>query len=148
MVPKSNSNMSTNLGTGNPLLKPVVTKTGTASKGTVGASLGKVDISASEKAYSFQVALAGVCGNQSNMKCSVRDDGRVKIEGVVTDSSLRSDGVLYEVKVQEFSPPGPFSISFDLPGPVDPRLTAFDFKHGILDATVMKFRIPYFPNNH
>lgn len=83
-----------------------------------------------------------------NLECSVRDDGRVKIEGMVTGTSLQEAHVLYEVKMQEFPPPGRFSISFNLPGPVDPRLISMRYKNGILDATVMKFRIPYFPNNH
>lgn len=64
-VLKSISSMTTDQGKKIPLSKPFVTKTGTANKGTVAPSLGKVDISASEKAYSFQVALAGVSGNQS-----------------------------------------------------------------------------------
>ncbi|KAK1388671.1 Increased DNA methylation 3 [Heracleum sosnowskyi] len=112
--------MTTDQGTKIPLSKPFVTKTGTANKGTVAPSLGKVDIGASEKAYTFQVALAGVSGKQSDLKCSVRDDGRVKIEGMVTGTSLQDANVLYEVKMQEFPPPGCFSISFNLPGPVDP----------------------------
>lgn len=64
-VLKSISSMTTDQGTEVPLLKPFVTKTGTANKGTVAPSLSKVDISASEKAYNFQVALPGVSGNQS-----------------------------------------------------------------------------------
>lgn len=83
-----------------------------------------------------------------DLKCSVRDDGRVKIEGMVKGTSLQDVNVLYEVKMQECSPPGRFSVSFNLPGPVDPRLMSVSYKQGILDATVMKFRIPYFANNN
>ncbi|KAL8088488.1 hypothetical protein AgCh_038315 [Apium graveolens] len=140
--------MTTDQGRKIPLSKPFVTKTGTANKGTVSPSLGKVDISASEKAYSFQVALAGVSGKTSDLKCSVRDDGRVKVEGMVKDTSLQDANVLYEAKMQECSPPGHFSISFNLPGPVDPRLVQLSYKQGILEVTVMKFRIPYFANHH
>lgn len=43
----------------------VVNKTGTAIKGIVAPFLAKVDISTSDKAYRFQVALAGFSNNQS-----------------------------------------------------------------------------------
>lgn len=57
--------MTTKLDTESPLLKPVVTATGTAKEGKVGPALGKVDIGASEKAYIFRVALPGVRSNLS-----------------------------------------------------------------------------------
>lgn len=85
-----------------------------------------------------------------DLKVSIRKDGRVRIEGVVKGPSLANADVLYEVKIREFPPPGPFSVTFYLPGPVDPRLTSLNYKLGILDGIVMKFRpSPDFPNgNH
>lgn len=143
--------MTTKLDTESPLLKPVVTGTGTANEGKVGPALGKVDIGASEKAYIFQVALPGVHSNLSDIKCGIRDDGRVKVEGSVIGSGVpKGSSVVFEVKVQELCPPGRFSISFNLPGPVDPRLASLNLKEdGILEVIVMKYRIPYFPeDNH
>lgn len=75
----------------------------------------------------------------------------MKIEGSVIGSGVpKGPSVVFEVKVQELCPPGRFSISFNLPGPVDPRLVSLNFKEdGILEVIVMKYRIPYFPeDNH
>lgn len=85
-----------------------------------------------------------------DIKCGIRDDGRVKIEAEVVGSSvLKGQSVVFEVKVQELCPPGRFSVSFNLPGPVDPRLASLNFKEdGILEVTVMKYRIPYFPEDN
>lgn len=41
--------------------EPVVTTTGTASKVTLGPSIGVVDIGVNKSAYFLQVALPGVC---------------------------------------------------------------------------------------
>ncbi|KAK1374394.1 Increased dna methylation 3 [Heracleum sosnowskyi] len=121
-----------------------------ANTGTVSPFLGKVNISVGDGAYNFQAALPGISTDLSGLKVSILNDGRVRIEGVVPGSSRANADVLYEEEAREFPPPGPFSIAFNLPGPVDPRLTSSKYEHGILDATVMKFRLPPdFPNgNH
>ena len=44
-----------------------------------------------------------------------------------------------EMKVQQIPAPGPFTITFNLPGPVDPRLCSPEFRtDGIFEAIVMK----------
>lgn len=85
-----------------------------------------------------------------DMAVSIRKDGTVRIEGVVKGATCPANAVVwYEQKMQEFPPSACFSTAFHLPGPVDPRLTSCSFKHGILDCTVMKFRLPpYFPNGN
>ncbi|XP_016463300.1 increased DNA methylation 3 [Nicotiana tabacum] len=123
--------------------KPTVTLTGTAEKCAIGPSLGVVDIGNSENAYLFRVALPGV-RNKCNIKCDIQREGRVRIEGVVTESDvLKNSSKGYEMKVQQLSPPGPFTVSFNLPGPVDPRLCSPRFRSdGILEVIVLKYRIP------
>ncbi|KAJ8538215.1 hypothetical protein K7X08_014755 [Anisodus acutangulus] len=123
--------------------KPVVTLTGTAEKCAIGPPLGLVDIGNSENAYLFRVALPGV-RHKCNIKCDIQREGRVRIEGVVTESEvLKNSPKGYEMKVQQLSPPGPFTISFNLPGPVDPRLCSPHFRaDGILEVIVLKYRIP------
>lgn len=74
------------------------------------------------------------------LKCGIEYEGKVNLEGVITDSRIldRSPSA-YEMKVQQLCPPGPFTVSFNLPGPVDPRLFAPNFRSdGILEGVVMK----------
>lgn len=77
------------------------------------------------------------------LKCQIQRDGRVHIEGVMTDVGLLKDSLtVYQMKVQQLCPPGPFTICFNLPGPVDPRLFSPNFRpDGILEMVVMKHRI-------
>lgn len=76
--------------------------------------------------------------------CEIQRDGRVHIEGVMTEVGLMGDpSTVYQMKVQQLCPPGPFTISFNLPGPVDPRLFSPNFRSdGILEVVVMKHRAP------
>ncbi|KAI5660879.1 hypothetical protein M9H77_20202 [Catharanthus roseus] len=124
--------------------KPMVTLTGTAKEGAVGPLIGLVDIGANESAYIFRVALPGVGSNKSSLKCNIQLDGRVHIEGVTSESHfIKTSSKMFEMKSQQLCPPGPFTVSFNLPGPVDPRLSSLSFKSdGILEAVVLKFRIP------
>ncbi|MCD7449489.1 hypothetical protein HAX54_052645 [Datura stramonium] len=123
--------------------KPAVTLTGTAEKCAIGPPLGIVDIGHSENAYLFRVTLPGV-RHKCNIKLDIQREGRVRIEGMITESELfRMSANGYEMKVQELSPPGPFTVSFNLPGPVDPRLCSPKFRaDGILEVIVLKYRIP------
>ncbi|XP_055834073.1 increased DNA methylation 3-like [Solanum dulcamara] len=123
--------------------KPDVTLTGTAKTCLIGPPLGLVDIGSSENAYLFRVALPGV-RHKCNIKFDIQKDGRVRIEGAITESeALKNSPKGYEMKVQQLPSPGPFTISFNLPGPVDPRLCSPHFRSdGILEAIVMKYQIP------
>ncbi|PHT51292.1 hypothetical protein CQW23_11039 [Capsicum baccatum] len=123
--------------------KPSVTLSGTAENCATGPSLGLVDIGSSENAYIFRVALPGV-RHKCNIKCDIQREGRVRIEGVITESdTLKNSPKAYEMKVQQLSPPGPFTVSFNLPGPVDPRLCSPQFRaDGILEVVVLKYPIP------
>ncbi|RAL45058.1 unnamed protein product [Cuscuta campestris] len=124
-------------------VKPLVALDGTAKEGGIGPAIGLVDIGESECAYLFQVSLPGV-RDKGNLKCDIQRDGKVHIEGVVTESRLLRDSpTVYQVNVQELCPPGPFTLSFSLPGPVDPRLCSPTFRQdGILEVVVVKFGLP------
>ncbi|KAF3524888.1 hypothetical protein F2Q69_00051730 [Brassica cretica] len=73
-------------------------------------------------------------------------EGRVCIKGVVPEIAIPSDsGCLYRMQVQQLCPPGPFSITFSLPGQVDPRLFSPKFRpDGIFEVVVVKLgvRVP------
>lgn len=79
-----------------------------------------------------------------NLKCEIQRDGRVKVQGVVTDGEVvRETSNVYQMNVQQLCRPGPFTISFNLPGPVDPRLFAPKFRaDGVLEGVVMKHKKP------
>ncbi|PON90513.1 Alpha-crystallin, subunit A [Trema orientale] len=127
----------------NPQLKPSVVLTGTAKQGSAGPPVGLVDVGESDGAYLFRVALPGLRKDQCKIKCEIQRDGRVHIEGVMTGVGILKDSsAVYQMKVQQLCPPGPFTISFSLPGPVDPRLFSPSFRpDGILEVVVMKHRI-------
>ncbi|XP_031123328.1 increased DNA methylation 3-like [Ipomoea triloba] len=126
-----------------PQVKPLVTLSGTAKEGAIGPTLGLIDIGESEYAYLFQVSLPGV-RDKGNLKCEIQRDGKVQIEGVVSESQLlKNASEVYQVNVQELCPPGPFTVSFSLPGAVDPRLCSLTFRQdGILEVVVLKFGLP------
>ncbi|XP_057490550.1 increased DNA methylation 3-like [Actinidia eriantha] len=118
--------------------KPVVVLTGTAKEGKAGLPLGTVDIGRSKNAYLFRVGLPGVRRNARDLKCDIHADGRVHIEGVVGDARIVKDKSAYDMKVKQLCPSGPFTVTFDLPGPVDPRLSFFNFRgDGILEVVVL-----------
>ncbi|CAI9115269.1 OLC1v1016125C1 [Oldenlandia corymbosa var. corymbosa] len=131
------------------LLKPLVTLSGSAADTVIGPPLGRVDIGVNESAYICRVSLPGVRGNDDKVKCNIERSGRVDIEGVVTESQfVKNSSKEFKIALQQLSPPGPFKISFNLPGPVDPRLSSISFKPGgILEVVVMKFRVPQLSAN-
>lgn len=78
------------------------------------------------------------------VRCDIQRDGKVCVQGVIADAGvIRDSSSEYQMKVQQLCPPGPFTVTFNLPGPVDPRLFSPNFRpDGILEVTVMKYRIP------
>ncbi|XP_043707878.1 increased DNA methylation 3 [Telopea speciosissima] len=119
--------------------------TGTAKEGRAGPPVGLVDIGISKDAYLFRVALPGVKKDQGQFSCEIEHNGKVHIRGVMAtgERSVLRHSRLFQMKTQHLCPPGPFTVSFSLPGPVDPRLFSPDFRSdGILEAVVMKYKIP------
>ncbi|KAG6408486.1 hypothetical protein SASPL_131499 [Salvia splendens] len=74
--------------------------------------------------------------------CDVQRDGKVCVRGVTSTGGkiVQKYSRVYEMKFQQQSPPGPFTLFFNLPGPVDPRLFSPHFRSdGIFEAVVAKY---------
>jgi HSP20 family molecular chaperone IbpA len=73
----------------------------------------------------------------------IEADGKVLIKGVTItgERTVYKFSQKFEMLSRNLCPPGQFSISFQLPGPVDPRQLTSNFgDDGIFDALIMKSR--------
>ncbi|KAD7478405.1 hypothetical protein R6Q59_007849 [Mikania micrantha] len=115
--------------------------TGSATMGQIGHSIGSIDIGECEDSYLFRVSLPGVKRDEREFSCEVEDDGKVSVRGVTVTAEktvCRFDQI-FEMQSQNLCPPGHFSVSFKLPGPVDPQQFSGNFgTDGILEGIVMK----------
>ncbi|XP_074311546.1 increased DNA methylation 2-like [Silene latifolia] len=115
--------------------------TGSAAKGIVGSAIGLMDIGESQDSYLFRVALPGVKRENRAFQCEVESDGRVLIKGetVTGETTVNRFSQDFVMQSRNLCPPGPFSISFHLPGPVDPQQFSGTFgTSAILEGIVMK----------
>lgn len=73
-------------------------------------------------------------------RCNIKPDGNVFIKGVSTtgEETVYRNSQLFKMKSQNLCPPGPFSISFELPGPVDDQQISTSFENGVFEAMVKK----------
>lgn len=118
--------------------------TGSPARGNVGPVLGLMDIGESEDSYLFRVALPGVRRDERDFSCEVENDGTVIIKGVTVTGErvFWKYSQAFEMQSRNLCPPGPFSISFTLPGPVDPQQFHGTFAtDGILEGIAMKAKI-------
>lgn len=79
--------------------------------------------------------------NAGDFSCEVDTDGKVLIHGVTTtgEKTVSRYSQVFEMQTHNLCPPGHFSISFQLPGPVDPHQFSGNFgTDGILEGIVMK----------
>ncbi|KAM7259697.1 hypothetical protein ACFE04_015438 [Oxalis oulophora] len=122
------------------LSDPSITLTGTAAMGIAGPPVGVLDIGMCETAYFFQVALPGVRRDYSEFSCEIEPDGKVHIRGfIIGGETIKKRSRVFHMKYQRLCPPGEFTLSFSLPGPVDPRLFSPNFRSdGILEGIVIK----------
>lgn len=115
--------------------------TGSAAMGQVGPVVGLVDIGECDDSYIFRVSLPGVKRDEKEFSCEVEIDGKVLIRGVTTTGEQRvyMHSQVFDMQSQNLCPPGHFSISFQLPGPVAPNQFSGNFgTNGILEGIVMK----------
>ena len=72
--------------------------------------------------------------------CEIESDGKVHIQGSTSGGEIiKKRSRVFHMKFQQMCPPGPFTVSFNLPGPVDPRLVSPKFRtDGIFEAVVIK----------
>ncbi|XP_071691462.1 increased DNA methylation 3-like [Rutidosis leptorrhynchoides] len=118
-----------------------IVMSGTAIKGELGPAVGAVDIGINKTAYFFQVALPGVIKDPGQFSCEIERNGMVHVRGETSTggTTITRHSRVFNMKFQQQSPPGPFTLSFTLPGPVDPRLFYPNFRSdGIFEAVVMK----------
>lgn len=122
--------------------KSGVALTGSAAMGKVGPAIGAVDIGESEDEYIFRVSLPGVVRDENNFICDVQPDGEITITGVTLtgEKVVRRNSMVFEMQTQNLCPPGDFSISFRLPGPIDHEksIRGVFGSDGIFEATVKK----------
>ncbi|XP_004231265.1 increased DNA methylation 2 isoform X2 [Solanum lycopersicum] len=113
---------------------------GSAAKGKIGPVLGLLDVGESEDAYLFRVSLPGVQRDEREFTCEVEIDGKVLIKGMTTgDRTVHKYSQVFEMQTQNLCPTGNFTISFKLPGPVDPQAFSGIFgTDGILEGIVLK----------
>ncbi|KAE8680344.1 AT-hook motif nuclear-localized protein 10 [Hibiscus syriacus] len=96
-----------------------------------------LDVGVSQNAFLFRVALPSMRIDQSKLKCEIQRDG----QGIVTQGTEVLWGLSRkcETRNETFCSPGPFTISFTLPGAVDPRLFSPTFRpDGILEVEVLR----------
>lgn len=117
--------------------------TGSATMGHIGPNIGSIDIGECEDSYIFRVSLPGVKRDEREFSCEVEDDGKVSVRGVTVtgEKTVCRFDQIFEMQSQKLCPPGHFSVSFKLPGPVDPQQFSGNFgTDGILEGIVMKER--------
>lgn len=115
--------------------------TGSAARGQIGPVLGLVDIGESDDSYFFSVSLPGVRRDERDFSCEVESDGKVVIKGVTVtgERTILKHSQVFQMRSQNLCPPGHFSITFNLPGPVDPRQFHGTFAtDGIFQGIAMK----------
>ncbi|CAK7340754.1 unnamed protein product [Dovyalis caffra] len=99
-----------------------VALTGTAAMGQMQRTVGLVDIGECDDAYLFRVSLPGVRQNDNEFSCTIEPDGKVLIEGITTtgEETVYRFSQKFQMLSGNLCSPGQFSISFQLPGHVDP----------------------------
>ncbi|KAL3538065.1 hypothetical protein ACH5RR_001431 [Cinchona calisaya] len=119
-----------------------VVLTGSAATGKVGPAIGSVDIGESDDEYLFRVSLPGVVRDKNDFTCDVQPDGEIMIKGVTSTGQKRvsKNSMVFEMQTQNLCPPGEFSISFRLPGPIDDEksIRGIFGSDGIFEAIVKK----------
>lgn len=126
---------------GNVDSKLSIAYSGTVTRAKVGPAIGTVDIGISEYAYFFRIALPGVSKDPGHFSCEIESDGKVNVRGMTSTGgqTVERHSRIYQMKLQQQCPPGPFTLSFCLPGPVDPRLVSPNFRSdGVFEAVVVK----------
>ncbi|XP_023733082.1 alpha-crystallin domain-containing protein 22.3 [Lactuca sativa] len=116
-----------------------VVVSGGAASGKFGPLIGSVDISESHDTFLFRVALPGV-KNDQKFKCDIQEDGSITIEGATEtgEKKVHVHNMVFEMHTQNLCPPGNFSVSFQLGGPVDPLTLEKELANGVLEGVVKK----------
>lgn len=75
-----------------------------------------------------------------NFSCDVEPDGTILIRGITTtgEKIVCKYSQVFQMQTQNFCPTGHFSVSFQLPGPVNHQQFTSHFADGILEGIVKK----------
>ncbi|XP_030460704.1 alpha-crystallin domain-containing protein 22.3-like [Syzygium oleosum] len=105
----------------------------------IGPIIGTVDIAESEDSYLFQVSLPGVRRDQS-FSCELDMDGEVVISGMIAtgEKMILRLGEVFVRKTENPYQPRPFSLSFQLPGPINPVQSNLTFRRDAIFEGVVK----------
>ncbi|CAA7037218.1 unnamed protein product [Microthlaspi erraticum] len=97
-----------------------VALTGSAAMGTIGHTVGLIDIAESDDSYFFRVSLPGVSRDEKDFSCNIEPDGTVLIKGITTtgEETICRHNQVFKMITHNSCPPGPFTTSFQLPGAV------------------------------
>ncbi|XVF06129.1 hypothetical protein REPUB_Repub06bG0021100 [Reevesia pubescens] len=117
-----------------------VALTGAAATGSIGPILGKLDIGELEDSFYFRVSLPAVSMDKRDFNCDIEPDGTVLIKGISTtgEKLVCRDFQIFHMLTQNLPPPGPFTISFQLPGPVNPQEVTSCLDNGLFEAIVKR----------
>ncbi|KAG7585547.1 Alpha crystallin/Hsp20 domain [Arabidopsis thaliana x Arabidopsis arenosa] len=121
--------------------KTGVALTGSAAMGKIGPTIGLVDLAEFDDSYYFRVSLPGVSTNEDEFTCEIDPNGKILITGVTTtgEKTVRVHNQVFKMLSQNLCPPGPFTISFQLPGPVSNKDIRGKFgSDGVLEGIVKK----------
>ncbi|KAM3302997.1 hypothetical protein P3S67_014027 [Capsicum chacoense] len=99
----------------------VISFTGSASLEKAGPLVGSVDVAESMDEYLFRVSLPGVTRDEKVISCEIRPDGRILIKGesAAGESTVCKHSMVFKMQTQNLCPPGEFTVSIQLPGPID-----------------------------
>ncbi|KAG4189178.1 hypothetical protein ERO13_A08G210950v2, partial [Gossypium hirsutum] len=87
-----------------------------------------VEIGELKDSYYFRVSLPGVSMDKREFNCVIRADGKI----------VSNESGVFRMLTQNLGPPGPFTVSFQLPGPVNNQEVKSHLACGFLEAIVKK----------
>ncbi|MBA0591321.1 hypothetical protein Gorai_019999, partial [Gossypium raimondii] len=75
-----------------------------------------------------------------DFSCDIESDGKVLIKGITTtgEKVVVKNSQVFHMLTQNLCPSGHFTVSFELPGPVDPEKVTSCLANGLLEAVVKK----------
>lgn len=117
-----------------------VVLTGSAATGMIGPSVGAVNIGENEDSYYFRVNLPGVSTDEKDFSFTIDPDGTVFIKGITTtgEKTVCKHSQVFRMLSQNLCPPGHFTVTIQLPGPVNNQEFKGHFGTGILEGVVKK----------
>ncbi|XP_055816776.1 alpha-crystallin domain-containing protein 22.3-like [Solanum dulcamara] len=106
-----------------------------------GPLIGSLDVAESEDNYLFRVSLPGVVRHERVFFCDAGPNGQINIRGVseIGKNMVRRGTMVFKMQTQNLCTSGEFSISFQLPGPIDHQNVDYVFgSDGIFQGIVKK----------